>query len=66
MPVPSSRIGLRGLAVALFLLAGGIALLDPIRADSLLASLWEGRVGPRSFWPGFLEDLERRWPRWNR
>ncbi len=66
MPAPSNRIGLRGLAVALFLLAAGLAVLDLLRTDSLLASLWEVLFGPRSPWPGFFEDLERSRPRWNR
>lgn len=63
-PAPSSRVGLRGLAVACLLLLAAVAVLDVLRADSVLRAIWDGIFGPRSFWRGFLRDLERSWPRW--
>lgn len=38
--------------------------LDLLRADSLLESFFGRLFGPRSYWPGFVDGLQRRWPTW--
>lgn len=63
-PAPSSRIGLRGLVLTVLVFLAVIAVLDLLRPDSFLHSIWDDLFGPRSLWRGFFRKLERSWPRW--
>lgn len=63
-PAPSSRTGLLGLALTLFLFLVVGIVVDLLRPDSFLRSAWDALFGSGSFSRTFFRDLGRSWPRW--
>lgn len=63
MPTPANRAGKRGLIAILIVVLVLLVVLDLVRPDSLLRSVWNDFFGPRSILRRFLDGF-RRGPLW--